>query len=94
MPKTTVVHVRDGFDVYIGRTCRGFVAQGWQNPFKVTATRSRAEAVDAYRDYLLTRPDLLARLPELRGKRLGCWCKVRGDEPCHGEILAELADAV
>jgi Domain of unknown function (DUF4326) len=43
-----------------------------------------------YRDYLLGRPDLLALLPGLRGKRLGCWCKPL---PCHADILAEFADA-
>jgi hypothetical protein len=34
-------------------------------------------------------PDLLARLPELRGKVLGCWCH---PEQCHGDTLAELAN--
>jgi len=43
-----------------------------------------------YRDHLLSRPELIAALPELRGKDLACWC---APEPCHGEVLLELADS-
>jgi hypothetical protein len=32
---------------------------------------------------------LLERLPELRGKVLGCWC---APLPRHGDLLATLAD--
>ncbi|WP_432040564.1 DUF4326 domain-containing protein [Streptomyces cucumeris] len=39
--------------------------------------------------HLLARPDLLALLPALRGRRLGCWC---APLPCQAEIIAELAD--
>jgi hypothetical protein len=39
----------------------------------------------------MTRPDLLARVSELAGKRIGCWCKPAA---CHGDVLAELADAL
>jgi hypothetical protein len=46
--------------------------------------------VARYREYLLSRPDLMALLPGLRGKRLGCWC---APEPGHAEVIAELADA-
>src|SRR5438552_2695828 len=34
-----------------------------------------------------TRAERIARLPELRGKNLACWCK-EGD-PCHADILLE-----
>lgn len=43
-----------------------------------------------YREYLLSRPGLLALLPDLRGRRLGCWCV---PELCHARVIAELADA-
>lgn len=33
---------------------------------------------------------ILARLPELRGKNLACWCKP--GEPCHADVLLELAN--
>lgn len=46
--------------------------------------------MEKYRAYLLERPDLLDQVPALRGKTLACWC---APELCHGDILAELADA-
>jgi Domain of unknown function (DUF4326) len=36
------------------------------------------------------RPDLLALLPGLRGRWLGCWCV---PEACHAEVIAALADS-
>ncbi len=80
--------------VYVGRAMhRG----GWKlpgsplaNPFRPGRDGSRAEVVAKYRDYLLARPELLALLPEVRGRRLGCWCVPL---PCHAEVIAELADA-
>ncbi len=32
-----------------------------------------------------------ARLPDLRGKNLACWCRL--DQPCHADVLLELANA-
>nr|WP_229711455.1 DUF4326 domain-containing protein [Streptomyces daqingensis] len=46
--------------------------------------------IEQYRAHLLGRPGLLALLPGLRGRRLGCWC---APLPCHAEVIAELADA-
>lgn len=36
------------------------------------------------------RKQLLARLPELRGKNVACFCAE--DAPCHGDILLEKAN--
>jgi hypothetical protein len=49
----------------------------------------RATVVASYRDdYLPRNPGLLARLGELRGRALGCWC---APLPCHADVLiAEL----
>jgi uncharacterized protein DUF4326 len=58
----------------------------WYNPFKV-AIWGRTQALRLYRDYILKHPDLLARLPELRGTVLGCWCY---PQLCHGSVLIEL----
>jgi len=45
----------------------------------------RAAVIARYRDgHLRVRADLLARLGELRGKALGCWC---APEPCHADVL-------
>lgn len=78
--------------VYIGRP------SDWGNPFTHLKSgtlashqvNTRDQAVARYRDYLLqTRPDLLARLHELRGRDLVCWC---APQSCHGHILLELAN--
>lgn len=39
---------------------------------------------------IVLRNQIIKRLPELRGKNLACWCKV--GEPCHAEVLLELAN--
>ena len=33
---------------------------------------------------------ILSRLPDLRGKNLGCWCKP--GQPCHADVLLEIAN--
>lgn len=108
---TTVVSVR-GLDhsalmadpafVYVARAVRWtpWLASIWGNPFPVKeGVRTAAEAVALYLVHLQARPDLLARLPELRGKRLGCWCcdwDGHGEpaQPCHAVALARLADGI
>lgn len=94
-----VVHVsKSPYDVYIGRgqDPKTWKLSKWGNPFSHqlnTLARfkvnSRSEAIAAYREWILTQPELMAALPELKGKILGCWCK---PQPCHGEVLAELAN--
>ena len=84
---TRVVNIRhEEYDVLIDRRTK------WGNPFKMR-DKSKAErqrVIEAYREYIQTRPDLLAALPELKGKRLGCWCKPLA---CHGDVLVELIEA-
>jgi Domain of unknown function (DUF4326) len=43
-----------------------------------------------YRVRLLRQPDLMAALPGLRGMDLICWC---APDPCHADVLLELANA-
>jgi Domain of unknown function (DUF4326) len=97
---TTVVSLKGHRDdpgfanvVYVGRAMH---FGGWHlpgsplaNPFRPGRDGSRQEVLAKYRQYLLSRPDLLQLLPGLRGRRLGCWCV---PEPCHAEVIAELAD--
>ena len=101
MTATTVVNLKGHHDdpdfadvVYVGRALH---RRGWHlagsplaNPFRPGPDGSREEVMAKYREYLLQRPDLLALLPELRGRRLGCWCLPL---PCHAAVIAELADA-
>ena len=85
--------VVQGCDVYIGRrfTMGGWNLQEskWANPFKIKDYGSAEAVVEKYRDYLMKKPELLACLPDLKGKVLGCWCK---PGVCHGDILVELAN--
>lgn len=88
---TRVVSLRDDrYDVYIGR------GSDWGNPYSHVDSplvrwlvSTRAEAIEEYEKYVREeRPDLVARLGELRGKTLGCYCKpLLG---CHGDVLVRL----
>ena len=81
---TTVVHLlREQWDVLIDRRTR------WGNPFKIGPHGTREDVIRKYEEWIQTRAELLAALPSLRGKRLGCWCKPLA---CHGDVLARLAD--
>jgi hypothetical protein len=82
--KTTVVNKRfEAFDVYVGRPSK------WGNPFTIGKDGTRHEVITKYLNWPQTQPALLGAIPELRGKRLGCWCK---PAECHGDILAELVN--
>lgn len=89
---TCVVHCRrEPYDVYIGRAVPrlGLSQSKWANPFRIGKDGTREECIAKYREYLLSRPDLLEDLEELRGKVLGCWCK---PAPCHGDVLVEFLE--
>ena len=86
--KTHIVNVkREPFDLYIGRVLPGYPQSIWANPFRIGRDGTRSEVLVRYRAYLAGRPELLAQLDQLRGLRLGCWCK---PSACHGDILIEL----
>jgi hypothetical protein len=82
-----VVHCkREAYDVYVGRG-RG---SRWGNPFKSPDDGTREEVIAKYEQRLMNQPELIAALPELRGKVLGCWC---APKPCHADVLLRLANA-
>ena len=95
MTETAVVHnLHEEFDVYIGRAVPELGIEGskWGNPF-VLADDSDAErerVIAAYREWVVTQPELMSSLEELRGRRLGCWC---APKRCHGDVLVELLGA-
>lgn len=85
-----VVHCRrHPYDVYIGRASADLWDSKWRNPFKIGRDGTRAEVIQRFRVYLLADAKLMAALPELRGKVLGCWCAPMA---CHGDVLLELAN--
>jgi hypothetical protein len=89
--KTTVVNKKNKpYDVYIGRGSK------WGNPFSHmygTMARfkvnTREEAIEEYRKWILTQPELLNSLYELDGKVLGCLCTPLA---CHGDVLVDLIE--
>ena len=90
-----VVHVRHApYDVYIGRAFAEFAASMWGNPYKVGRDGGGEAVLRLYEAHVLASWDLVTALPSLRGRTLGCWCKRLGDEPCHGDVLARLADHI
>ncbi|MDQ3545079.1 MAG: DUF4326 domain-containing protein [Verrucomicrobiota bacterium] len=77
--------------VYVGRPTV------WGNPFVVGSEfiggkkLTAAKAVALYRQYAhdaFNKRDLRACL---RGKNLACWCPL--DQPCHADVLLELANS-
>lgn len=75
--------------VYVGRGSQ------WGNPFRATG-HTQAQVVAAFRNWITqarTVPawDMRQSLHELRGKTLACWCRL--DQPCHADVLLELANA-
>ena len=88
--------------VYVGRP------SGWGNPFKVGESKwmrrhsdnaivqfvpwTTQEAVDMFRLIVSTDEQREQIRSELAGKDLACWCPL--DQPCHADVLLELANTV
>jgi hypothetical protein len=92
MSGARVVHCqREPYDVYIGRAMPrfGLAASKWANPFRAGYDGDRREVIAKYEHWLSGEPELMAALPELRGKILGCWC---APQHCHGDLLMRLAN--
>ena len=85
--------------VYIGRVHyqRPKGQKNWGNyapDGKVDTSKSDLQAehlraVEAFRQWVKTQPNLMTSVAELRGKVLVCHCK---GLPCHGHVLKELAN--
>lgn len=83
-PLSFVVNCKlEAYEVYVGRPSK------WGNPFVIGPHGTRQEVIAKYREWLLQQPELIAALPELRGKVLGCHC---WPAECHAEVLARLAN--
>ena len=85
MSKTSLVNIKnkEPYDVYIGRPSK------WGNPFHIGVDGSRAEVIEKYKAWLLTHPTLMNDLEQLRGLRLGCYCKPKA---CHGDVIVEILE--
>ena len=81
---TRIVHCKkESYDIYIGRPSK------WGNPFQIGKDGTQEEVIEKFRNWIITQPNLLKDLHELKGKTLGCWCKPK---KCHGDILVELIE--
>ena len=79
--------------VYVGRPTR------WGNPFRINveSDTSRPVAIGHYSRWLTSllrsgTPFAQEFLDPLRGHDLVCWCPL--DQPCHADVLLELANPV
>lgn len=91
--KAMVVNVRNAaYDVLVDRTTK------WGSPYTHVRDRTtraqhivatRVEAIACYEIWLKSNPALMACLPELKGKVLGCWCAPLA---CHADVLVRLAN--
>ncbi len=78
-----VVHCKKSeYDVYCGRPSK------WGNPFEVGVDGTRAEVIQKYERWIVTQPELMSSLHELKDKVLGCWC---APQRCHCEVLVRLS---
>ena len=83
--ETRVVNLyKEPYDVYIGR------GSFWGNPFIIGKDGTREEVISRYEIHIMDNADeFFDRLPELIGKRLGCFCK---PQACHGDILIRMIE--
>ncbi len=90
MQHTTVINIkeREPGDVYIGREGHGESGY-FGNPFPKKPGFSHADAIAAFDRYFKERveadEEFRARVLELAGKRLACFCKPKS---CHGDVIA------
>lgn len=95
MPPNTVKVARPGKwgnPFRIGETMQRFSAEKICETFTV---RDNAHAVELYREWMQLHLDqnpqsMKPALVQLRGKNLACWCPL--DQPCHADVLLELAN--
>lgn len=89
----------DPDNIYIGRGGIVFIDEErfpkepspWANPFK-----TGNNILGRYKEYIVKKIDSKeVDINELRGNRLGCWCKQPNQYiPCHGDVLMELLNNI
>lgn len=61
----------------------------WGNPFHIGVDGDRDEVCDKHAAWIVKQPALMARIGDLRGRNLMCWC---APKRCHGLTLRRLAN--
>lgn len=77
--------VKIGEAAYDIKICR---PSKWGNPYVLGIHGTRNEVIDMYETHLRGNKELMAALPELKGKILGCVCPP--EKRCHGDVLLKL----
>ncbi len=77
--------------LYVGRPTK------YGNPFQVSCQSTlefRKIQIEKYYQMILnnvwTEPTIRTLKQELKGKNLSCWCKI--SEPCHADVLLQIAN--
>lgn len=83
--ETKVVNIKtDDFDCYIGRPSLS------GNPYRIGKDGTREDVIAKYRAYfnfmIKTSAQFREDIENLRGKRLGCYCRPLS---CHGDVIVE-----
>lgn len=68
--------------VYVGRPTEWGNPWGYRGKYSI---KDPVEAVDKFRGWVKN-----LNLAPLRGKNLACWCPL--DQPCHADVLLEIAN--
>ena len=71
--------------IYVGRPTK------WGNNFVVGKNGTALAAVHHYRKHMAAAAVKALAQRELRGKNLACFCRL--DQPCHADVLLEIANA-
>jgi hypothetical protein len=74
--------------VYVGRAAPGLRKSPYANPFPVK-TYGLAESLLRYRLHI-EGFDMATLERDLAGRDLACWCPL--NQPCHADVLLELAN--
>ena len=89
--------------VYIGRAVQIYgrviipETSKWHNPRHLKDKNDmteRLEVIRWHKEEYLPGSGLLDQIHELKDKILGCWCKKPKALPCHGDVLAKLANSL
>ncbi|MGP8094351.1 MAG: alpha-ketoglutarate-dependent dioxygenase AlkB [Candidatus Sulfotelmatobacter sp.] len=83
-----IVHVNDDqpYDLYIGRKHN---RNGESLPASIWGNHDRLP-LHEFEKQVRSNPELMAKLPELKGKVLGCWHRIEDYCECHGSVLLKL----
>ena len=88
--------IRQDCDVYIGSRVRNLHWDLQDSPFRNPYhprefNYDECKLLQAYYTHILSSPPLIAKLPDLFGKRLGCFC---APYSCHGYVLVSLVNEI